>query len=55
MPLVACCSVKLRFPKQCVGCHASSIYQSAKHIATWKRPPISIDQSKFPKPRCRLR
>jgi hypothetical protein len=24
MPLVVCCSVKSRFPKQCVGCHASS-------------------------------
>src|SRR5215472_9888912 len=39
MPLAACCSVKSRFPMQCVSCRASSTCQSAKHIATCKKPP----------------
>jgi hypothetical protein len=42
-------NVKLRAPKPFGGCHGGSIYQSAKHIAIWKKPPNSSKQSKFPK------
>ena len=48
MPLVACCSVKLRFPKQCGACPTSSICQNAKPIATWNKPPSSIDPVEVP-------
>src|SRR5215469_6243732 len=39
MPLVACCSVESRCPRQCVACHGTSICQSGKHIVTWTKPP----------------
>ena len=52
MPLVACCSVTSRFPKQCVGCHASSTCQSAKHMhlqeASQLGGPIEVPEATVP-------
>lgn len=49
MPLVVCFKLKLPVPKPFDGCHASSIYQTVKHIAIWKKPPNWSKQSRFPK------
>jgi len=47
MLLVVCSSVKLPLPEAVRWLSHQFDCQSAKHIATWKKPPSSIDLRKF--------